>query len=99
MATEQPNIGPDDVKPEPHDADSAATVLDDAQMTKTLGGGALGGVDAADVLSGSGKLSGGATPNSPIDAPVPHGGGGDPIREAQVRSLNDGPKEPHTDPN
>ena len=32
MATEQPNIAPDDVKPEPNDADNAATVLDDAQM-------------------------------------------------------------------
>ena len=58
MATEQPNIAPDDMKPEPNDADSAATVLDDAQMTETPGGGGLGGADAADVLSGSGKLSG-----------------------------------------
>jgi hypothetical protein len=63
MATEQPNIAPDDVKPEPDDAESAATILDDAQMTKTPGGG------------------------------------GDPTREAQLRSLNDGPKEPHTNPN
>ncbi|MDD1450014.1 hypothetical protein NHF48_002120 [Sphingomonas sp. H160509] len=39
MATEQPNIAPDDMKPEPNDADSAATVLDDAQMTETPGGG------------------------------------------------------------
>ncbi|WP_426291362.1 hypothetical protein [Sphingomonas sp. TWP1-3-1] len=99
MAIEQPNIGPDDVKAETNNADSAATVLDDAQMTKTPGGGGLGGADAADVLSGSGKLSGGATPNSPIDVAVPHGGGGDPTREAQLRSLNDGPKEPHINPN
>ena len=99
MATEQPNVAPNDVKPEPHDADSAATVLDDAHMTKTPGGGGLGGADAADGLSGSGKLSGGATPNSPIDVPVPHDGGGDPTREAQLRSLNDGPKEPRTNPN
>ncbi len=99
MTTEQPNVAPNDVKPEPHDADSAATVLDDAHITKTRGGGGRGGADAADVLSGSGKLSGGATPNSPIDVPVPHGGGGDPTREAQLRSLNDGPKEPHTNPN
>ena len=55
MATEQPNIAPDDVKPEPNDADSAATVLDDAQMTKTPGGGGLGGADAADVLERIGK--------------------------------------------
>jgi len=99
MAIEQPNIAPDEEKPEPNDADSAATVLDDAQLTKTPGGGGLGGADAADVLSGSGKLSGGATPNSLIDVPVPHGGGGDPTREAQLRSLNDGTKEPHTNPN
>ncbi|KQM68243.1 MULTISPECIES: hypothetical protein [unclassified Sphingomonas] len=64
MTTEQPNVAPNDVKPEPHDADSAATVLDDAHITKTRGGGGRGGADAADVLSGSGKLSGGATPNS-----------------------------------
>ncbi|TCP97437.1 hypothetical protein C8J46_10659 [Sphingomonas sp. PP-F2F-A104-K0414] len=98
MATEQPNIAPGEVKPEPNDADNAATVLDDAQMIETPGGGGLGGADAADVLSGSGKLSGGATPHSPIDVPVPHGGG-NPTREAQLRSLNDGPKEPHTNPN
>ena len=99
MATEQPNIAPDDIKPEPNDADNAAIVLDDAQMIETPGGGGLGGADSAEVLSGSGKLSGGATPNSPIDVPVPHGGGGDPTREAQLRSLNDVPKEPHTNPN
>ncbi len=99
MATEQPNIAPDDIKPEPNDADNAAIVLDDAQMIETPGGGGLGGADAADVLNKSEKLSGGATPNSPIDVPVPHGGGGDPTREAQLRSLNDGPKEPHTNPN
>jgi len=90
---------PDGVKPESNDAESASTVLDDAQMTETLGGAGLGGADAADVLSGSGKLSGDAAPNSPIDVPVPQGGGGDPTREAQLRSLNDGPKEPHTNPN
>lgn len=73
--------------------------LDDTQMTKAPGGGGLGGENAADVLSGSGKLSGGATPNSLIDVPVPHGGGGDPTREAQLRSLNDGPTKPHTNPN
>lgn len=107
MATEQPNVAPDDTKPEPNDADTAATVLDDAQMDRTPGGGGLGGADAADPLSGSGRTSGGATPNSPIDVPVPHGGGdgpggggsgdggGNPAREAQLRSLADGPPEPH----
>ncbi|QCB43931.1 hypothetical protein E5673_18315 [Sphingomonas sp. PAMC26645] len=99
MATEQPNIVADDVKPEPNDTESAATVLDDAQMTKTPGGEGLGGADAAGGLNGSGKLSGGATPNSPIDIPVPYRGSGNPTREAQLRSLNDGPKEPHTNPN
>ncbi len=94
---EQPNVAPDDIKPEPNDAETAATVLDDAQMNETPGGGGLGGADATDPLSGSGKVSGGAAPNSPIDIPVPHGGG-DPIREAQVRSLDDGPQEPHGDP-
>lgn len=87
------------MKPEPHDEDSAATVLDDVQMTKTPGGGGLGGADAAEVFSGSGKLSGGAMPNIPIDVPVPYGGGGYPTLEAQLRSLNDGPKEPHINPN
>ena len=94
---EQPKLAPDDITPEPKDADTAATVLDDARMTETPGGGGLGGADAADPLSGSGKMSGGATPNSPIDVPVPHGGG-DPTREAQISSLNDGPAEPHGDP-
>jgi hypothetical protein len=93
MATEQPNVAPDDIKPEPNDADTAATVLDDAQMDRTPGGGGLGGADAADPLSGAGRTSGGQTPNSPIDVPVPHGDG-DPTREAQLRSLNDGPPEP-----
>lgn len=97
MATQQPNIAPDNMKQAPNDADTAATVLDDAQMDGTPGGGGLGGADAADPLSGSGRISGGATPNSPIDLHVPHSGG-DPAREAQLRSLNDGPREPHGNP-
>lgn len=99
MATEQPNLVPDDIKPASNDADTASTVLDDAQMDRTPGGGGLGGADATDPLGGSGRTSGGATPNSPIDVPVPQGaGGGDPAREAQIRSLNDGPPEPHGKP-
>lgn len=93
MAIEQPNNAPDDATPVPNDADTAVTVLDDAQMEGKPGGGGLGGADAADPLSGSARAGGGTTPNSPIDIPVPHGDG-DPEREAQVRSLNDGPPEP-----
>ena len=39
MVIQQPNSLPDDVKPKPHDANSAATVLNDVQMTEMPGGG------------------------------------------------------------
>ena len=46
MVIQQPNSLPDDVKPKPHDADSAATVLNDVQMTEMPGG--VGVANAAD---------------------------------------------------
>jgi hypothetical protein len=91
MVIREPNSLPDDVKPKPHDANSAATVLNDVQMTEMPRGG--GGRCQC---RGWGKLSDGATLHSPIDVTVPHGGGGNPTSEAQLRSLNDGPDEPHS---
>ncbi len=46
MVIQQPNSLPDDVKPKPHDANSAATVLNDVQMTEMPGG--VGVANAAD---------------------------------------------------
>lgn len=46
MVIQQPNRLPDDVKPKPHDANSAATVLNDVQMTEMPGG--VGVANAAD---------------------------------------------------
>jgi hypothetical protein len=41
MVIREPNSLPDDVKPKPHDANSAATVLNDVQMTEMPRGWAL----------------------------------------------------------
>jgi hypothetical protein len=46
MVIQQPNSLPDNVKPKPHDANSAATVLNDVQMTEMPGG--VGVANAAD---------------------------------------------------
>ena len=62
----------------------------------------LSGVTAAAVLRddsagpqppGNAAPAGAATPNSPIDAPVPQGGGGgDPQAEARLLSGSDAPE-------
>jgi hypothetical protein len=91
MPTNQPNNAPADDTPALKDQDNAAAVLSDDRLDDAPGGGGLMGAGAGSPLAGTaaGK-AGAATPNSPIDAHLPHGGGEEKAeREAQTRSLGD----------
>ncbi|SFP72822.1 hypothetical protein [Sphingomonas rubra] len=93
MPTEQPNNQPTDTAPQPLDGESAAAVLSDGRMDDAPGGGGLmvAGAGGADAGTAMGK-AGAATPNSPIDAELPHGGGEELAeKEAQTRALGDEP--------
>lgn len=73
MPTEQPNTAADtDLPADARDDLTAATVLHDEQLDDAPGGGGLGGMAAVSgAPGGSGPAAGGASPNSPIDVPVP----------------------------
>lgn len=92
MPTNQPSnadpIGPD----AKDDATPAAVLTDDTP------GGRLGGAAAADPLGGSDGAPRGTGPNPPVDPGVSAAQdlpGGPAEREAQRRSLHDGPTEPN----
>ena len=87
MPTEQPSNAPDQV--EPNDDLSAARVLSDDALDTTPGGGGLGGASAADPLGGSARGGGGQAPDTPFETAT--GSGGDPVREAQRRSIETTP--------
>lgn len=95
MPTDQPNNQPIEGAPQPRDGETAAAVLPDGRMDDAPGGGGLMGAGAAGADAGTamGK-AGAATPNSPIDAELPHDGG-DALagKEARTRSLGDEPPE------
>jgi len=71
------------------DPDRVGAVLTDEDDTP--GGGGLLGAGAGGALSADAQgKAGAATPNSPIDAALPHDAGdAGAAREAQVRSLDD----------
>ena len=76
MPTEQPSSAPQADAPQPNDDLTAAAVLHDDTLDGQAGGGGLGGADAGAPVGGdaAGRM-GAATPNSPIDAHLPHDGG------------------------
>ena len=89
MPTDQPSSAPQADAPQPTDELTAAAVLHDDTLDQPAGGGGLGGAGA-----GAGRLAtGAASPNSPIDAPVPHDGA-DPAAEARTQALSNAPAEP-----
>lgn len=81
--------------PELKDQDTAAAVLSDDRMDDLPGGGGLMGAGAGGAHVGSAEgRAGAATPNSPIDAELPHDGGdGQAEAEARTRALGDEPAE------
>ncbi len=98
MPTNQPSSAPDALPADARDDATAAAVLHDERMDDTPGGGALGGAAAADRLGGSGRAPEGSSPNAPVTPPdsdvtLPDGTA---TREAQLRSLEDGPAEAHS---
>lgn len=67
------------------EGDTVGAVLADEE--RSPGGGGLMGADAGGADAGT---AGAATPNSPIDAELPHSGGdGLAEREARARALGD----------
>jgi len=91
MPTDQPNNAPKGDVPQPRDGDNAAAVLSDDRLDDAPGGGGLMGAGAGGAEAGSAQgRAGAATPNSPIDAHLPHDGGeGMADDEARTRSLDD----------
>ena len=89
MPDTSPSNAPDDLTPRTDD--SVAKQVENVGED-TTGGGGLGGAAAAEPLAGSARGKGGASPNSPIDTGVSPDG--DAVRDAQVRSLDDGADEP-----
>ena len=75
--------------------DTAAAILSDDRLDAQPGGGGLMGAGAADAHAGSAEgQAGAATPNSPIDAELPHASGNwQAEAEAQTRALGDEPSE------
>lgn len=88
MPSNQPSSAPIDDAPKPTDDLTAAAVLRDDALDRPAGGGGLGTPIARDA-------SGAASPNSPVDAPVPHEGG-DALAGAEARRLStsSAPAEP-----
>ena len=82
MQTDQINNAPLADAPQPGEELTAAAVLRDGS--------------AGPQPAGAASPSGAATPNSPIDAPVPQGGGGgDAQAEARLLSGGDAPEPGH----
>ena len=95
MPTEQPTNAPQGEAPQLRDADTPAAVMSDDRLDDAPGGGGLMGAGAGGSQAGSAEgRAGAATPNSPIDAHLPHDGGDDLAQEeARTRSLDDEPNE------
>ena len=91
MSTDQPSSAPQADAPKLRDDATAAAVLHDDALDQPAGGGGLGGPSAASAPGPAGA----ATPNSPIDARVPHGGGDAKAEgEARVQAAAAPPAEP-----
>lgn len=95
MPTEQPSSAPQNDRPQPTDDLNAPAVLHDDAMDQPAGGGGLGGADASANVGGdtAGK-TGAATPNSPIDARLPHGAGDEDAAETRSQAVTSDPIEP-----
>lgn len=91
MPTEQPNSAALNDAPQPSDDLTAAAVLHDDALDGQAGGGGMGGADAGAPVGGDAAgRTGAATPNSPIDAQLPHdGGNGLAQAEALERATGD----------
>lgn len=95
MPTNQPSSAPQGDAPKPMDDLTAAAVLHDESLDQPAGGGGLGGVSAGAGVTG---MTGAATPNSPIDAHLPHDGGDMAAgAEARIRATGEGAPEPGHD--
>lgn len=76
------------------EADTAGAVLSDDALDDAPGGGGLMGAGAGGPEAGTARgQAGAATPNSPIDAALPHDGG-DAIAEAEARVRSGGEDVP-----
>lgn len=100
MPTDQPSSAPAQDReaggPAPDDRVTPARALRDDAADQEVGGGGLLGANADDPDAGAAMGdAGAATPNSPIDAGLPpgdeEGGGRLAEKEAQARTLGDGP--------
>ena len=91
MPTDQPSSAPQKDAPHPIDDLNAPALLHDDALDQPAGGGGLGGAGA-----GAGpQVSGAASPNSPIDAELPHDAGSvDAAAEARTQALGDTPADP-----
>lgn len=94
MPTNQPSSAPQDDAPVPTDDLTAVSVLHDESLDQPAGGGGLGGASAA-ARTGT---TGAASPNSPIDAALPHDGGDGQVEsEARRQATSNAPSEPGHD--
>ena len=95
MPTGQPSNADLGSSPELKEQDTAAAVLSDDRLDDAPGGGGMMGAGAGGAHAGSAEgRAGAATPNSPIDAQLPHGSGdGQAEAEARTRALGDEPSD------
>lgn len=94
MPTNQPSSAPQGDAPRPTDDLTAAAVLHDDTLDLQPGGGGLGTANPPRGGDAAGR-TGAATPNSPIDAPVPHDASDAQIEaEARAQSVAGGATEP-----
>lgn len=94
MPTNQPSSAAQGDMPHMTDDLTAAAVLHDDLLDRQPGGGGLG-TSGGPVGGDAAGRSGAATPNSPIDAPVPHDTGSAQVEaEARAEVVEGAAQEP-----